>query len=214
MRLLPSGSRGVLLEVEDTAAASRWYQLLRRTQQRGELPGVEDLVPAARTVLLALHRGTDPSTVSAAVSALSGHTDLNPSSSTGSSETDVLRIRVRYDGPDLDAAARALDVTVPALIERHQEEGWTVAFCGFAPGFGYLTGVRHRWEAPRLESPRAKVPAGAVALAGPYTGVYPRSSPGGWLIIGHTDATLFDVQRTPPALLSPGVQVSFVEADS
>lgn len=93
----------------------------------------------------------------------------------------------------------------------HAAAGYRVAFCGFAPGFGYLTGLPERYAVPRRATPRTAVPAGSVALAGPYTGVYPRSSPGGWRLVGTTDAVLWDPEREPPALLSPGLRVRFVE---
>jgi KipI family sensor histidine kinase inhibitor len=89
---------------------------------------------------------------------------------------------------------------------------FTVAFCGFSPGFGYLTGLPERFHVPRLSTPRMKVPAGAVAVAGPYAGVYPRSSPGGWRLLGHTALSLFDPQRDEPALLTPGTRVRFTNA--
>lgn len=85
-----------------------------------------------------------------------------------------------------------------------------MAFCGFAPGFGYLTGLPADRAVPRRATPRAAVPPGAVAVAGEYTGVYPRSSPGGWQLLGHTDLVLWDADREPPALLRPGARVWFV----
>lgn len=86
-----------------------------------------------------------------------------------------------------------------------------VAFCGFAPGFGYLTGLPERYHLPRRATPRTAVPAGSLALAGEYAGVYPRSSPGGWQLIGSTDAVLWDPEREPAALFAPGVRVRFEE---
>ncbi len=93
------------------------------------------------------------------------------------------------------------------MIRRHSAAEYTVQFCGFAPGFGYLSGLDPALRLPRLASPRPAVPAGSVAIAGEFTGVYPRSSPGGWLLLGHTDAVLFDLDRRPPALLRPGTAV-------
>ena len=87
-----------------------------------------------------------------------------------------------------------------------------VAFCGFAPGFGYLVGADDRLDVPRRSNPRTRVPAGAVALAGKFSGVYPRESPGGWQLLGHTSVRTWDVRREPPALLVPGVRVRFVES--
>ncbi len=114
-------------------------------------------------------------------------------------------VSVVYDGPDRERLAAELGVSVDALLARHQEQGWTVAFCGFAPGFAYLRG----WEleVPRLETPRPAVPAGSVAVAGAFGAVYPGASPGGWQLLGRTDAAVWDVDRNPPALLAPGDRV-------
>ena len=101
-----------------------------------------------------------------------------------------------------------------AVVERHSATVYTVSFVGFAPGFAYLVDGDPRLEVPRRDSPRTKVPAGSVALAGTYSGIYPRSSPGGWQIIGTTDAVLWDVHRDPPALLRPGGIVRFVQEGS
>ena len=89
--------------------------------------------------------------------------------------------------------------------------GWCGAFGGFAPGFGYLTGLPPELHVPRRDTPRTRVPAGSVGLAGPFAGAYPRASPGGWQLVGRTDAGLFDVDRRPPALLAPGGRVRFRE---
>jgi KipI family sensor histidine kinase inhibitor len=99
---------------------------------------------------------------------------------------------------------------VPAAVERLTGTELTVAFCGFAPGFAYLRGLSPAWAVPRLDAPRPRVPAGSVALAGEYAGIYPTAAPGGWRLVGRTDATLFDVRREPPALLAPGTRVSLV----
>jgi KipI family sensor histidine kinase inhibitor len=97
------------------------------------------------------------------------------------------------------------------VVRRHTTGLWTVAFCGFAPGFGYLTAVAGTWDVPRRENPRTRVPVGSVGLAGEFTGVYPRSSPGGWQLIGRTELEVLDLDRDPPALLSPRRRVRFVE---
>ncbi|MFI2706903.1 allophanate hydrolase subunit 1, partial [Nocardioides sp. CER28] len=103
---------------------------------------------------------------------------------------------------------------VPAeeVVDRHTSLTFTSAFCGFAPGFAYLTGLPEEWWLPRLDDPRPRVPAGAVAIAGEWCGVYPTASPGGWLLLGRTDATLWDPTAEEPALLAPGTQVRFVPA--
>jgi KipI family sensor histidine kinase inhibitor len=98
------------------------------------------------------------------------------------------------------------------VVRRHTGQAWTVAFCGFAPGFGYLISEEGGWDLPRREAPRTRVPAGSVALAGEFTGVYPRESPGGWQLIGTTTMTMFDPGRTDPAVFRPGRPVRFVDA--
>jgi KipI family sensor histidine kinase inhibitor len=115
-----------------------------------------------------------------------------------------------YDGEDLGLVAEHWSVSEDEVVARHLGTEFTVAFCGFVPGFGYLTGLP--WSVPRLPAPRPRVPAGSVALAGAYTGVYPSASPGGWLLIGRTSIRLFDVDADPPALLAPGTRVRFVRA--
>lgn len=130
---------------------------------------------------------------------------------TGAPRTqDIIELPVRYDGPDLADVAALWGVSEEAVARVHADTEFRVAFCGFAPGFGYLTGLPARYDVPRRATPRTSVPAGAVGLAGPYTGVYPRSSPGGWQLIGTTDAVLWDHARVPAALLSPGTRVRFV----
>jgi KipI family sensor histidine kinase inhibitor len=127
----------------------------------------------------------------------------------GSSEPKVVSIPVRYDGEDLAAVAQALGIDRKGVIALHCAPLYTVAFTGFAPGFPYLLGLPREIELPRLEVPRVEVPAGSVAVAAEYCGIYPRSSPGGWNLLGRTDVTLFDPAREPPALLGPGDHVRF-----
>ena len=122
---------------------------------------------------------------------------------------EAVQIDVRYDGEDLDDVARILGIPVTEVIDVHTASTWTVAFGGFAPGFGYLVTDHSRLVVPRRESPRTLVPAGAVGLAGEFSGIYPRESPGGWQLIGTTDAPLWDTDREPPALLTPGTTVRF-----
>jgi hypothetical protein len=114
-----------------------------------------------------------------------------------------------YDGPDLADVAELWGTSVDGVIARHTGTEFRVAFCGFSPGFGYLTGLPAELAVPRRDSPRPRVPAGAVGLAGEYSGVYPSPSPGGWRLIGRTDRVLFDPDASPPALLTPGTRVTF-----
>jgi KipI family sensor histidine kinase inhibitor len=166
-------------------------------------PGIVDIVPAARTIAVTI----DPA-VLPIESARSWVADARPLP-VGELQHETIAIDVEYSGEDLDDVARFLDVTADEVIRMHTESVWRVAFCGFAPGFGYLVADHNRLVVPRRESPRTSVPAGSVALAGEFSGVYPRSGPGGWQLIGTTDAALFDTGRDPAALLRPGVEVRF-----
>lgn len=167
--------------------------------------GVVDIVPAARTLLLV----TDPSVASlSSVESLVRSTKPRADLREGG---EVVEIAVTYDGEDLEEAARLLDCDAAELVRRHTAAEWTVAFCGFIPGFGYLTSPAWTSEVPRRSSPRNKVPPGSVALAGEFSGVYPRESPGGWQLIGRSGLTMFDPARQPAAILRPRVRVRFVD---
>ena len=120
-----------------------------------------------------------------------------------------VEIPVRYDGPDLDDVAAHIGATADEVVALHTGGPWMVAFAGFAPGFGYLTGGDPRLDVPRRTSPRTRIPAGSVGLAGRYSGVYPNDSPGGWQLIGNTPMRMWDLDRPEPALLLPGVRVIF-----
>jgi KipI family sensor histidine kinase inhibitor len=160
--------------------------------------GVVDLVPGARSLLVV--GGV------AAVQTLLRDADLTHPPA---GEPREVTLDVHYDGEDLSLVASDAGVSPDAVVELHTEAVYTVAFTGFAPGFGYLTGLPAQLRQPRLESPRTRVPAGSVGLAGEFTGVYPRESPGGWRLLGHTTATLFDPHADPPALFAPGDRVRF-----
>ncbi|MFI2636451.1 allophanate hydrolase subunit 1 [Streptomyces collinus] len=200
MKVLPVGEDALLVEVSSGDEAQALHAELLRRRAEGTL-SVREIVPAARTVLL---DGLDaPGRLAAELTAA----DLPAAPPRA---RDVVEIPVRYDGPDLAEVAAHWGVPVREVARIHGDTEFRVAFCGFAPGFGYLTGLPPRYDVPRRATPRTAVPAGSVALAGPYTGVYPRSSPGGWQLIGTTDAVLWDHARVPVALLSPGTPVRFV----
>ena len=114
-----------------------------------------------------------------------------------------------YDGEDLGVVAKASDLSVAEVIELHSSATYRVAFCGFMPGFAYLTGLPAQLQLPRRPTPRTRVPAGSIAIAAHYCAVYPVESPGGWHLLGRTLEALFDVEASPPALLAPGTQVRF-----
>jgi KipI family sensor histidine kinase inhibitor len=126
----------------------------------------------------------------------------------------VVEIQVRYEGPDLAEVAAITGLTTAEVIAAHTGQPWRCAFAGFAPGFCYLTGGDPRLDVPRRHESRTSVPAGSVALAGGFSAVYPRESPGGWQLIGSTDAVLWDVDRQPPALLQSGGWVRFVDVSA
>lgn len=201
MRFLPCADQGLLV---DTGSLDEALALYRALEESPPL-GVEDLVPAARTVLLRLAPGADPARVEQAVRG------LEPGEA-GTGTGELVRIPVVYDGEDLPGVAELTGLPVREVVRLHTSTPWTVAFGGFAPGFGYLTGGPPELTVPRRAESRTRVPAGAVGLAGEYSGVYPRPSPGGWQLIGRTELELWREDRTPPALLRPGVRVRFEEA--
>lgn len=201
MRLLPYGDRALLAELDPATVLPALDAL------RG-LPGVDELVPGARTLLIRFDPGRFEATLTGGV-LTDLLADLVPAPA-GSGAGEPISIPVRYDGPDLDLIADEAGCSVAAVVQRHTERVYSVAFCGFAPGFAYLTGLDETLWQPRLAEPRTAVPAGSVGIAGEFTGVYPRSSPGGWRLLGRTDAQLWDLDRTPPALLTPGARVRFV----
>lgn len=199
MKVLPFGDAALLVELDDLDAV-----LALAAAVRGQrFDGVLDVVPAARTVLLVTEPGTPLDLLAARVTALS------PAPSADTAEAEAVEIAVVYDGPDLAEVARLTGLSERDVVEAHTGTPWRIAFGGFAPGFAYLTGGDPRLSVPRRDEPRTTVPAGAVGLAGEYSGVYPRPSPGGWQLIGRTDAVLWDAERDPPALLPPGGTVRF-----
>ncbi len=199
MRVLPSGSTALLIELDGLDEVLGLYAALVAEP----VEGVVDVVPAARTVLLV----TDPAVTSlAAVERAVRRTRPRGGRREGG---ELVELPVVYDGEDLADVGAHLGVSPEEVVRRHTGTGWTVAFCGFAPGFGYLTPDGEPWDVPRRANPRTRVPPGSVALAGGFSGVYPRESPGGWQLVGRTDVAVFDVARDPAALLRPGVRVRF-----
>jgi KipI family sensor histidine kinase inhibitor len=221
VRLLRFGGSGVLVELSSGAEVMAAYRTLRAALADGRLDGVAELVPAARTVLLTVAAGLAPPQnqvrallaealdgAAEAGGSVAGGSVAGGSEVPGAAPTEVV-IPVRYDGADLDLVARTAELSVPEVIELHSSGEYTVAFCGFSPGFGYLTGLPESLHQSRLDDARPSVPAGSVALAGEFTAVYPRSSPGGWRLLGHTDEVMFDPTADPPARLAPGDRVRF-----
>ncbi|MFF5131566.1 5-oxoprolinase subunit PxpB [Streptomyces syringium] len=200
MRALPVGRRALLVEVATAEQAQALHAELLRRRATGALPPVAEIVPAARTVLL---DGLDNPR------ALAEDLTSRPIPPLTAADSAAVVLPVRYDGADLAEVAALWRVPEDEVPRIHSALEFRVAFCGFAPGFGYLTGLPERLRVPRRSTPRTAVPAGSVGLAGPYTGVYPRSSPGGWQLIGRTEAALWDPAREPAALLAPGTRVRF-----
>jgi KipI family sensor histidine kinase inhibitor len=201
MNVLPFGDAALLVELDDLDQVLG----LTATIRAQKLDGVLDVVPAARTVLLVTEPGTPLDPLVRSVTSLSATAEAG----LAGVATEPVEIDVVYDGPDLVEVARLTGLDEDGVVAAHTGTPWRIAFGGFAPGFAYLTGGDPRLNVARRDEPRTSVPAGSVGLAGEYSGVYPRSSPGGWQLIGHTDAVLWDADRDPPALLQPGGTVRF-----
>lgn len=197
-RLLDYGEHAVLCECADLAEA---LGLRSRIDDR-LLPQLTEIVPGARTLLLRL---SEPLTT-AQRHLLLGLT-AEPEQPAAQ---EPISIQVAYDGADLEVVAGQTGLSPEAVVAAHTGQTWTVGFCGFAPGFAYLVGENDQLRVSRRTSPRTTVPAGAVGLADRWSGIYPREGPGGWQLIGRTEAVLWDLGQTPPALLQPGGQVRFV----
>jgi KipI family sensor histidine kinase inhibitor len=213
-RVLPYGDRALLLELPDTATVLASADALAADPTLADL--VDDVVPGARTLLLRARLGVDLDRLRAALVpdvpapfSLEGGPVRQGQRTT---EHPEIEIPVEYDGPDLAEVGELTGLGADGVVAAHTGTPWRVAFGGFAPGFGYLVGGDPRLEVPRRDSSRTRVPAGSVGLAGEFSGVYPRESPGGWQLIGRTDAPMWDLERDPPALLRPGAVVRFVAA--
>ena len=203
MKVRVAGERGLLVEVEDLETVHRLHAALRELDP----PGVVELVPGYRTVLIV----ADPGQAEALdeLAARLPHLELPPAESVAG---ETVEIPVSYDGEDLPEVAGLTGLEAEEVVRRHTAPEYTVAFLGFSPGFPYLVGLDPALQVPRRDTPRTSIPAGSVGLAGNQTGIYPTASPGGWQLIGHTDVTLFDPARDPPALLAPGTHLRFTVA--
>ena len=195
------GDRALLVECGSTAEVLALAEMMRTSRPAG----VSDIVPGSRTVLVSLTEPVHQAAVRSYLAALSVPT-AGPAERIGT--PDVV-IDVVYDGADLAEVADRLGMAAAAVIEAHTGTLWRVGFGGFAPGFAYLVDGDPRLNVPRRAEPRTRVPAGSVGLAGEFSGIYPRESPGGWQLIGRTDAVLWDLDRPQPALLTPGTWVQF-----
>ncbi|WP_284338032.1 5-oxoprolinase/urea amidolyase family protein [Comamonas sp. NoAH] len=206
MRFLPASDKALLLELDDLAQTMALYRHMSAQQ----LPGVSELVPAARTLLVHY----EPHVISTASLVALLRTQAAESELQQGAQQSLGRlveIPVHYNGEDLPDVAELLGITVAQVIERHTAQPYDAAFAGFAPGFVYLSGGAN-FHVPRRQSPRTKVPAGSVALGGNFSAVYPSASPGGWQLLGTTEVPMWDLQRAEPALVQPGFRVQFVDA--
>lgn len=198
-RLLGCGPNAVMIEVDTTADAAQLAAHLRLSQ----LSGVVELVPAARTVLVTCGRPDQLAGVTATVASFVPGEQLT---------LDGIDVEVPtvYDGADLESVAAATDLTVAEVVELHSSTEFFAAFCGFVPGFAYLTGLPTVLRLPRRQNPRPRIPAGSVAIGADFTGVYPTNSPGGWHLLGTTTVPMWDAARLRPAFITPGDRVRFV----
>ncbi len=200
MKVRRAGDAALLIE---TSAPHRLNAAVRALAR----PEVVDVVPGAETVLVTVRPGTDLGRLG---SVLGGLRLPEAQAVAG----DLLRVPVTYDGADLDEVAALTGLSRGEVVSRHVGGEYIVAYLGFSPGFGYLTGLDESLHVARRDSPRTTVPAGSVAIAGPYGAIYPSSSPGGWRLLGRTTLRLWDPDREPPSLLQPGTRVRFVAGDS
>ncbi len=198
-RILPYGPQAWLVEHDDPLGFAAAVQATFGDD-------VVDIVPAATTVLVVVAPAADRAALAARLA------EVPPIVVGPERDGDMVEIDVVYDGQDLDAVAALTGLAVDAVVARHTRRTYRVEFCGFAPGFAYLSGLDPVLHLPRRDTPRTRVPAGAVAIAAGYSAVYPSESPGGWHLLGRTDAPMWRSDRDPPALFVPGSSVRFVEA--
>ena len=202
MRFLPVNHGALMVELDDL---EQTLALLASLKAR-PIPGVEELVPAARTLLVSFRPAA--CTTESLVQEIAGRDVTARAAKDGT----LVRIPVHYDGEDIAEVAALMGIAPEELVRRHTASVYSVAFTGFAPGFAYLTGGDPSFDdTPRRKTPRTRIPAGAVGLAGSFSGVYPQASPGGWQIIGTTPVAMWDIARAVPALLQPGFRVQFVD---
>ena len=201
MNVRPAGRSAALLQVAHPASAAA------EVREAAAAAGVtlQEIVPGAETVLVVAARAGDLTRLLARLPEVTGSSPM----SAGHGPEGAVRLDVRYDGPDLAAVGELTGLGIEGVVAAHSGARLRGAFSGFAPGFCYLEGLPDALRVPRLPEPRPSVPAGAVAVADRYSAVYPRSTPGGWRILGHTDTVIWDSRREPPALLRPGTVVTF-----
>ncbi len=201
--LLPYGDRAVLVECDDDHPGRLAERLRSREMWQGSAP--IDVVPGARTILLTFAQPAESTEIGGVLDRAREGVRAEAART-----SEVVEIEVVYDGEDLPALAEETGRAVEEIIASHSAAAHVVDFCGFAPGFAYMSGLPEWMHVARLATPRTRVPAGSVAIAAGWSAVYPGDSPGGWRLIGRTDAVMFDPDRAQPALLPPGTEVRFV----
>ena len=197
MRILDCGPAALLVEFESLPEVLAFTT----AAEAARTAGITDLIPGAQTVLVCFE-SLSPASAAAWIRSI----EIGPAAAR---RGGIVEIPVRYDGPDLAVVAELTGLTIAQVISAHTDAEWTCAFGGFAPGFGYLVGGGPVLRVPRRDTPRVTVPAGSVGLAGEFSGIYPRASPGGWQLLGRTELSLWDVRRAQPALIRPGAIVRF-----
>jgi len=211
MRILPVTPQDVLVELDDLASVIA----LNDSLARDPLPQILETMPAARTLLLRLHSWVRiDQDFLVEIARRSEEAQTNRKGQAWQVQGPILELPMRYDGPDLADVAAEMGLSIEDLVAAHQATTWRAAFCGFAPGFYYMIADDERFNVSRRSVPRTAVPAGSVALGGPYCGIYPQESPGGWHIIGNTDLVLWDSQRSPASLIQPGQLLRFVKSEA
>lgn len=205
-RIHDYGDQALLLEFDGTGEVLAWTEALRQA----DLLGVLDIVPASHTVLLKLAAPRYRDRTRVRLGKLRVERPAVDVEAVPTGRPADVTIDVVYDGEDLAEVTRLTGLSTDEIVAAHTAAPLRVGFGGFAPGFAYLVGGDTRLHVPRRAEPRTRVPVGSVGLAGEFSGVYPRESPGGWQLIGRTDAVLWDVDRDPPALLTPGATVQFL----
>lgn len=214
IQIRAAGSSALLVCLDEAEQVTGLYLELRADPPEGLI----DAIPAAETVMVvfdpartesaALRRRLEDAAARAGKYEAAADQGLDQ----GPDQGPVVTIPVVYDGPDLADIASRTALSVEEVVRRHAAGEYVVAFCGFAPGFGYLTGLDPALRLPRRSVPRTRIPAGSVAVADRFASVYPSSSPGGWHLLGRTTTVMWDVERQPPALLTPGTRVRFEQA--
>ncbi|GAA2305592.1 allophanate hydrolase subunit 1 [Nonomuraea roseoviolacea subsp. roseoviolacea] len=202
-----AGEHGLIVETGTLEVSHRLDALLRDDRPRG----VVEIVPGPETVLV-VAPGADRARLRATLERLAAEAESATAGAAGSGEPDLVRIPVVYDGEDLGAVAELAGLSPDEVVARHTGRELVVGWLGFAPGFAYLTGLDPALRVPRLGTPRTSVPAGSVAVAGPYSAVYPSASPGGWRLLGRTSLRVWDVTADPPSPFRPGTRVRFERA--